>query len=106
MLESWFPLGGRESRGEILRDTVINRIASSLGKTAAQVIIRWHIQEGFSVIPGTDNPDYIAENIDVFDFELSDTQMNEIRALNSEKRYFNMPLDQVRERFGKYIITD
>src|SRR5699024_1195140 len=61
VLECWYPLGGRQSRGELLEDPVINRIARAHGKTAAQVIIRWHIQEGFSVIPGTDNPDYIKE---------------------------------------------
>lgn len=106
VLESWFPLGGRESKGEILRDSTINEIAKAHGKSAAQIIIRWHIQEGFSVIPGTDNPDYIAENIDVFDFELNPTEMSKIRALNKEKRYFTMPYEQVRDRFGKYEIND
>ena len=96
-IECWFPLGGRDSKGEILRDPVINKIAKAHGKSAAQVIIRWHMQEGFSVIPGTSNPDYIKENIEVFDFELSDGEMSQIRALNKEKRYFNMSYeDQVR----------
>lgn len=106
VLESWFPLGGRESKGELLRDPVINRIASAHGKTAAQVIIRWHIQEGFSVIPGTDNPDYIAENISVFDFRLTDEDMAAIRALDAEKRYFTMTYEQISERFGNYSIDD
>lgn len=106
VLESWYPLGGRQSRGELLRDPVINRIAKAHGKTAAQVIIRWHIQEGFSVIPGTDNPDYIKENISVFDFELTDQEMQDIRALNKEKRYFNMTFEQVTERFSRYEIND
>ena len=66
-------------------------------KTAAQVIIRQHIQEGFSVIPGTSNPEHIKENIDVFDFELSDEEMDKIRALDKEARYFNMSYeDQVK----------
>ena len=95
--ESWFPLGGRDSKGEILRDPVLNEIGAAHGKTAAQVIIRWHIQEGFSVIPGTSNPEHIKENIDVFDFELSDEEMDKIRALNKEARYFNMSYeDQVK----------
>lgn len=106
VLESWFPLGGRESKGELLRDPVINRIAAAHGKTAAQIIIRWHIQEGFSVIPGTDNPDYIKENISVFDFELSDEDMKDLRALDSEKRYFTMTYEQISDRFGKYEIND
>lgn len=94
VLECWYPLGGRQSRGELLEDPVINRIARAHGKTAAQVIIRWHIQEGFSVIPGTDNPDYIKENISVFDFSLTDEEMQAVRSLNKEKRYFNMPYEQ------------
>ena len=106
VLECWFPLGGRESNGELLRDPVINRIAEGHGKTAAQVIIRWHIQEGFSVIPGTDNPDYIRENISVFDFSLSEEEMAAIRALDKEKRYFNMTLEQTQERFGGYDLID
>lgn len=106
VLESWFPLGGRESKGELLRDPEINRIAEAHGNTAAQVIIRWHIQEGFSVIPGTDNPDYIKENISVFDFVLTDNEMQAIRALNKEKRYFNMTLEQITQRFGNYELDD
>lgn len=106
VLESWFPLGGRDSKGELLRDSVINRIAKVHGKSAAQVIIRWHTQEGFSVIPGTDDPDYIHENISVFDFTLSDEEMAAIRNLDKEKRYFNMTLEQVRSRFGQYEIND
>lgn len=106
VLESWFPLGGRESRGLILRDPIINQIAKAHDKTAAQVIIRWHIQEGFSVIPGTDNPNYIKENISVFDFSLTDAEMQQIRNLDSEHRFFTMPYEQVRERFGNYEIYD
>ena len=96
-IECWFPLGGRDSKGEILRDKTINEIAQAHGKSAAQVIIRWHLQEGFSVIPGASNPAYIKENIEVFDFALSNVEMAKIRALNKEKRYFNMSYeDQVR----------
>jgi diketogulonate reductase-like aldo/keto reductase len=106
VLECWFPLGGRESNGKILRDSTINQIAQAYGKSAAQIILRWEIQEGFSIVPGTDNPDYIAENIHIFDFSLSDKEMQTIRALNTESRFFNMNLKDVQERFGKYEITD
>ncbi len=105
-IESWFPLGGRDSKGEILRDKTINKIAQAHGKTAAQVIIRWHLQEGFSVIPGSSNPNHIRENIEVFDFVLTDEEMKKIRSLDSEKRYFTMSYDQQKERFGNYIIED
>ena len=105
-IECWFPLGGRESKGEILRDPVINSIAKAHGKSAAQVIIRWHLQEGFSVIPGTSNPDYIKENISVFDFALSNVEMAKIRALNKEKRYFNMSYEEQVKWFSGWNTTD
>ena len=105
-IECWFPLGGRDSKGEILRDSVINDIAKAHGKTAAQVIIRWHIQMGFSVIPGTSNPSYIKENISVFDFQLSDAEMAHIAALDKEKRYFNMPYEEQKRLFGGFKLWD
>ena len=93
-VECWFPLGGAMSNGALLKDPVICKIAEAHGKTPAQVILRWHIQEGFSVIPGASNPDYIKENIQIFDFALTDEEMAQIRSLNKEKRFFNMPLDE------------
>ena len=105
-IECWFPLGGRDSKGEILRDPVINRIAKAHGKTAAQVIIRWHIQEGFSVIPGSSNPAHIQENIEVFDFELSEAEMQQMRALDKEARYFNMPYEDQKRWFMQWNPTD
>lgn len=105
-IECWFPLGGRDSKGEILRDKTINEIAKAHGKSAAQVIIRWHIQEGFSVIPGSSNPVHIKENIDVFDFTLTDDEMQRIRALDKEARYFNMPYKQQVKWFGQWNPTD
>ena len=105
-LECWFPLGGRDSKGAILQDPVITRIAKAHGKSAAQVILRWHMQEGFSVIPGSSNPAHIRENIDVLDFALSNAEMAAIRALDKEKRYFNMSLEDQRKWFGQWNPTD
>lgn len=93
-VECWFPLGGAMSNGALLRDSVICSIAEAHGKTPAQIILRWHIQEGFSVIPGASNSDYIRENIRIFDFELTDEEMARIRSLNQEKRFFNMSLEE------------
>ena len=105
-IECWFPMGGRDSKGEILRNPVINKIAQAHGKSAAQVIIRWHIQEGFSVIPGSSNPAHIKENIDVLDFALSNVEMQRIRALDKEARYFNMPYEQQVKWFSGWNPTD
>jgi diketogulonate reductase-like aldo/keto reductase len=105
-IESWFPLGGRDSQGEILRDPVINEIAKTHGKSAAQVIIRWHIQMGFSVVPGSSNPKHIKDNISIFDFSLSDYEMVRIAALDKEKRYFNMPYEEQKRMFGGFKLWD
>ena len=94
-MECWFPLGGAMSNGALFKDPVIQKIAKAHGKTPAQIILRWHIQEGFSVIPGASNPDYIKENIQIFDFALSEAEMRQMRSLNKEKRFFNATLEDV-----------
>lgn len=103
---SWFPLGGAMSQGVLLRDPEIVKIAEAHGKTPAQIILRWHIQEGLSAIPGATNPDYINENIGIFDFELTDGEMQTMRSLNKETRFFNMPLPQVEEMVRNYPLAD
>lgn len=80
--EAWSPLG----QGTVLDDPVITRIAGEVGRTPAQVIIRWHLQLGNVVIPKSATPARIAENFDVFGFELSADQMQAISALNSGSR--------------------
>ncbi len=101
----WFPLGGAMSNGALFRDPTIMKIAETHGKTPAQVILRWHMQEGFSAIPGASNPNYIEENIAIFDFELSDDEMAQIRSLDQEKRFFNMTLEEKERAYlGKMQI--
>lgn len=101
----WFPLGGAMSNGALLKDPTIMKIAEAHGKTPAQVILRWHMQEGFSAIPGASNPDYIKENIEIFDFELIDGEMELMRGLNKEKRFFNMTLEEKEHAYlGKMQI--
>ena len=91
-IECWYPLGHGDKG--LLSDPVIEKIAEAHDKTIVQIILRWHIQEGFSVIPGATNPDYIKENIQIFDFALSDDEMATMRSLNKEQRFFNMTLEQ------------
>ena len=105
-VECWFPLGGAMSDGMLLKDPVINSIAQTHGKSAAQVILRWHIQEGFSVIPGSKNPQHIQENIDIFDFELTDDEMAQIRALNKEERVFNLSKEDAEKFFLSVKMKD
>ena len=87
-------------------DPVITEIAKSHGKSPAQVIIRWHLQEGFSVIPGSSNPAHIRENIDVFDFSLSNYEMYRIHQLDKEARFFNMPYEDQKRWFQQWNPTD
>ena len=63
------------------------RFAKDHGKTAAQIILRWHLQDGYIAIPGSSNPDHIAENYDIFDFELSEDEMDRIRGIDEQRRY-------------------
>ncbi|WP_431877970.1 aldo/keto reductase [Amycolatopsis sacchari] len=80
--EAWSPI----AQGEVLDDEVLTRIAGRLGKSAAQVVLRWHIQLGNIVFPKSSSPERIRENIDVFDFELSEEDMTAIGGLDRNRR--------------------
>lgn len=106
VLEAWFPLGGAMSNGALFKDPVIMEIAEAHGKTPAQIILRWHIQEGHSAIPGATDHGYITENIDIFDFELTPDEMNQIRALDKEERFFNMDYKQAEQFMLNWKMDD
>lgn len=96
-IECWYPIGHADP--ELLNHPALKEIADAHEKTVVQVILRWHMQEGFSAVPGSTNPAHIQENLAIFDFELSDGEMERIRALDSEKRYFNIPYAQMDSWF-------
>lgn len=106
VLEAWFPLGGAMSDGALFKDPVLIRIAEAHGKTPAQIILRWHIQEGHSAIPGATYHPYITENINIFDFELTPGEMDEIRALDKERRFFNMDYKQAEQFMLNWKMDD
>ena len=87
VVESWYPFGGRHNIKEVFENTTIKKIAASYNKTPAQVILRWQIQAGYVAIPGSKNPEHIKENIDVFNFVLTDTDMKKIREINEGRRF-------------------
>ena len=89
VVESWYPFGGRDHTQEHFTNETIVRIANAHEKTPAQIILRWQIQDGYITIPGSSNPEHIAENYDVFDFELTHQEMKEIRDLDQQARYEN-----------------
>ena len=105
-LECWFPLGGAMSNGALFKDPEIIKIAEAHDKTPAQIILRWHIQEGFSAIPGATDHGYITENIDIFDFELSPEEMAAMRALDKEQRFFNMDYKEAEQFMLNWKMDD
>ena len=84
--EAWAPFG--EGRGGLFRDPVLTEIGQKHGKTAAQVVLRWHLQRGVVVIPKSVRPERMRENIDVFDFALSAEEMERIGALDQKQSAF------------------
>lgn len=86
-LMSWYPLGHGDKT--LINEDVFEKLAKKYNKTAAQIILRWHIQMGFVVIPGSKNVNHIRDNFDLFDFKLTDEEMNEISKLNKGVRYYN-----------------
>lgn len=87
VVQGWYPLGGRGHTAELLGDPVISEIAGVHGKSSAQVILRWNLQKGVVVIPGSSNPDHIQENTELFDFELTDDEMERINGLDRNEKH-------------------
>lgn len=106
--QAWSPIGGitfyRDGQHtSTLEDPTITDIATAHGKTPAQVMLRWHLQEGRQVIPKSVTPARIVENFDVFDFELSESELAAIDALDTGVRGGPEPEDVTLEAFGREI---
>lgn len=86
VIQAWYPLGHGDAA--LLQEPVFSNLAEKYGKSSAQIILRWHIQAGNVVIPGSKNPEHIRANFDLFDFELTEEEMQEIEKLNKDKRYY------------------
>ncbi len=87
VVQGWYPLGGRGHTAELLGDEVISEIAQAHGKSSAQVILRWNLQKSVVVIPGSSNPDHIQENTELFDFELTEEEMERINGLDRNEKH-------------------
>ena len=85
-LMSWYPLGHGDR--SLIEEPVFRKLGEKYGKSSAQVILRWHTQMGFVVIPGSRNVDHIRDNMDILDFTLTDEEMAEIAKLNKGVRYY------------------
>ena len=84
---AWYPLGHGDK--SLMQEPVFAKLARKYGKSPAQIILRWHVQFGNVVIPGSTNPDHIKANADIFDFALTDDEMKEIAKVNKNHRYYN-----------------
>lgn len=87
VVEGWYPFGGRGHTKDLLNNETIVDIAKNHNVSSAQVILRWNLQRGVVVIPGSSNPDHIKENTEIYHFELSDEEMEQIKALDRNEKH-------------------
>ena len=100
-LQAWYPLGGR-GNDSIMSEPLVQELAEKHGKSPAQVLLHWHIHQGHIVIPGSKTPSHIAQNIDLFDFALTDEDMAQIDSLDKGKPFFEHN-DEVLAGFLAYV---
>ena len=96
-LMAWYPLGHGDK--SLIEEPVFGELAAKYGKSNAQIILRWHVQMGHVIIPGSKNPAHIKDNIDIFDFALTEDEMAKIAAVNKNTRYYNMPVEEAEVRY-------
>ena len=92
-LMSWYPLGHGDK--SLINEPVFVELGKKYGKSSAQIILRWHIQMGFVVIPGSRNVAHIKDNLDILDFKLTDEEMREIAKLDKNTRYYHRTDEQL-----------
>ena len=95
VIQAWYPLGHGDKA--LLEEPLFAELAQKYGKTNAQVILRWHIQVGNIVIPGSKNPTHIKDNFDLFDFSLTDAEMAKIVALDKNTRYYTSTPEMLKK---------
>ena len=103
-IESWYPLGHGD-RG-LIQQPIFTELAKKYGKTNVQIILRWHIQAGNIIFPKSTNPAHIRDNFDIFDFALTDAEMQEIRKLDSGKRFYVSTLEEQEKNFAAWSPAD
>ncbi len=101
-LMSWYPLGHGDK--SLINEPVFAELGNKYGKSSAQIILRWHTQMGFVVIPGSRNVDHIRDNLNILDFNLTDEEMNKIATLDKGVRYYNRTDSQL-EQFAAWQPT-
>ena len=100
VIQAWYPLGHGDRA--LREEPLFTELAKKYGKSNAQIILRWHIQSGNIVIPGSKNPDHIKANLDLFDFALTDGEMAQIAAMDQQKRYYHSTPEMLK-RYAEMV---
>ena len=100
VIQAWYPLGHGDKA--LIQEKVFAELAQKYGKSNAQIILRWQIQSGNIVIPGSKNPAHIRDNFDLFDFSLTDEEMSRIAAMDQRKRYYTSTPELLR-RYAEIV---
>lgn len=101
MIQSWYPLGHGDK--SLLQEPLFSKLGKKYGKSNAQIILRWHIQAGNIVIPGSKSPAHIQENFDLFDFSLNQDEMEQISAMDQKKRYYTSTPEMLK-RYAEMVL--
>ncbi|MBQ9046314.1 MAG: aldo/keto reductase [Solobacterium sp.] len=94
-LMAWYPLGHGDKN--LINEPVFTKLAEKYGKSNAQIILRWHVQSGNVIFPGSKNPAHIRDNFNIFDFTLTDEEMTEIAKVNKNVRYYNATIEDAQK---------
>lgn len=103
-LECWYPLGHADQG--LLNEPLFAKLGKKYGKSNAQIILRWHLQEGNIIFPKTTNPEHMKENFEIFDFELTDEEMEEIHEMDKDQRFFTMTLEEQEAHLSQFVPED
>lgn len=95
VIQAWYPLGHGDKA--LIEEPLFSELGKKYGKSNAQIILRWHIQDGNIVIPGSKNPEHIKANFDLFDFSLTDDEMKRISAMDKQKRYYTSTPEMLKK---------
>ena len=107
VLEAWYPIGHGDKA--LVDEPIFTELAAKYHKSNVQIILRWHIQEGTVIFPKSLNPDHIRSNMDIFDFEMTEAEMNQIRSLDKGQSYYSfgqLPLEEQEERLSGFVLPD
>ena len=100
IIEAWYPIGHGDKN--LINEEVFTKLGKKYKKTNVQIILRWHIQMGHIIFPKSSNPVHLKENFEIFDFNLTKEEMDEIQKLDADKYYFNVSFEEYEKVINSY----